>query len=90
MQETLSQQDDLRYDNIRILRELEIMREEVAALREGEGASLLQAAAEAESQAAQAQSEALQQVSFYLHFQRRKPKVALTAKRGWCFSSVAV
>jgi hypothetical protein len=62
LQEALSQQDDLRYDNVRILRELEVMREEVAALREGHGASVLQAVAEAETQAAQAQSDALQQV----------------------------
>jgi hypothetical protein len=70
LQEALSQQDDLRYDNVRILRELEVMREEVAALREGHGASVLQAVAEAETQAAQAQSDALQQVylsSFAIH-----------------------
>lgn len=59
----LNEQDDLRKDNIRILRELEILREDAAALREGEQADMLQAAAAADSQAAQAQSEALQQVT---------------------------
>lgn len=61
VQEALGAQDDLRSDSVRMLRELEILREETAALRAG-NADAVKAAAEADSQAAQAQSEALQQV----------------------------
>lgn len=61
MQEALGAQDDLRSDSVRMLRELEILREEAAALRAG-NADAVKAAAEADSQAAQSQSEALQQV----------------------------
>lgn len=55
-------QDDLRNDSVKILRELEIMRKEAAAVREGTSPDIVQAAMEADSQAAKAQSEALQQV----------------------------
>ena len=64
MQEALSVQDELRSEGVGMLRELEGLRDETAALREGH-AGTVRAASDADSQAAQAQSEALQQVYLF-------------------------